>query len=131
MAAKEFLKDWFERKGRYYQLPDEDDIEDIFLYLAERTEADSERQFRRLIPRAIYLSVNREVKAEYRIAEYIGKLVEDCSENKKVQREVQDIFFEVMLEKESWELMGAFLESIKIYNTRHGYLGRHKLGKMF
>jgi hypothetical protein len=117
--ATKFIEEWF--KQQPYEWSNKHYIQDVFLQLAERTEADTERQFRRLIPRAIYLSVNREVNVDYQIAEYIGELVENCSDNKRVRQEVQDLFFNLMAEDEPREIDQAFREAVRKYNIKHGF----------
>lgn len=122
--AIEFFEEWFDKKS--YKFTNKKEIGEVFVKLVELTEADTVRQFKRLIPRAIFIAVNREVNIDYKVAEYVGQLVENCSDNKKVRKEVQDLFFEVLAENSSYDVCPAFREAIKRYNTKHGYLGRHK-----
>lgn len=118
MDPNEFLSAWF-KKHRFEKI-DRENIEEMFLILAEKTGFDTERQFKRLMPRAIFLSVNREVDSEYAMADYIGRLIESCSEDKRIQRKVQDTFFEVMGERPEDDIYALFLESVKRYNQSRG-----------
>jgi hypothetical protein len=122
--AIEFFEEWFDKQT--YKFNNKEEIGKVFVKLVEVTESETERQFKRLIPRAIFIAVNREVNVDYKVAEYVGQLVEDCSDNKRVRREVQDLFFEVLAENNSYDVCPAFREAIKRYNTKHGYLGRHR-----
>jgi phage-related minor tail protein len=122
--AIEFFEEWSNK--RTYMFTNKKEIGEVFMKLVELTESDTVRQFKRLIPRAIFIAVNREVKVDYLVAEYVGRLVENCSESKHVRREVQDLFFEVLAEDSSQDISPAFREAVKRYNIKHGYQCKHR-----
>jgi hypothetical protein len=66
---------------------------------------------------------------EYSLTEIIGRWIDNTSDNKKVRKEIEDIYFELLADEAEVKYdvcRNVLLKAVKEYNQRHGYLGRHK-----
>ena len=86
-------------------------------------------QSRDLFTRAIVVIANKYMPWEYSMTDIVGCWIERTSEEKKVRKEVEAIYFELLADEVKVDYKACrnvLLKTVKVYNQRHGYLGRHK-----
>jgi hypothetical protein len=82
-----------------------------------------------LFTRAIVEVANENMPWEYSLTEIIGRWIDNTSDNKKVRKEIEDIYFELLADEAEVKYdvcRNVLLKAVKEYNRRHGYLGWHK-----
>jgi hypothetical protein len=106
-----------------------DAIVTTYRYLVLKHGYTKRSESRDLFTRAIVEVANDNMPWEYSLTDVIGGWIDTTSDNKKVRKEVEEIYFELLADEEEVKYdvcRNVLLKAVKVYNKRHGYLGRHR-----
>ncbi len=127
-TKEEYVDGWLWKIPKWLEAQTEDILGE-YRELERRCKPTTKTQSERLFTRAIVTVTTENIPWEHLLTDIVGRWIDNTSENRKVRKEVEEIYFELLADVERVEYdvcRKVLLKTVKEYNQRHGYLGKHK-----